>query len=197
MPGRHSTGDDGAYLRSLIGWFVPWAIVALAVGAGIVFLVDWVGAPEVRPPPASHLGVSPSPTSSAEVVVATPSPEPSPTPSPKQSPTPSPKPSSTEEDRRDVKLITKDVNVQVLNASSDPDAAERMAQRLTALGFRIESIESASTDYEETTVFWSYAEARRAGLALAERFDWTAEEKPENLSAEVAVHVVVGADEAR
>jgi hypothetical protein len=34
-------------------------------------------------------------------------------------------------------------------------------------------------------------------MALAQRFDWTAEEKPENLSAEVAVHVVVGADEAR
>ena len=191
MPGRHSTGDDGAYLRSLIGWFVPWAIVALAVGAGIVFLVDWVGAPEVRPPPASHVGASPSPTASTEVVVATPSPEPSPTP------TPSPKQSASEEDRADVKLITQNVNVQVLNGSSDPDAAERMAQRLTTLGFRIESIESASTDYEETTVFWSYAEARRAGVALAKRFDWTAEEKPENLSAEVAVHVVVGADEAR
>jgi hypothetical protein len=190
VPGRHSTGDDGAYLRSLIAWFVPWSIVALAVGAGIVFLVDWAGAPEVRPPPASHARASPSPTESpAEVVVATPSPEPS--------PTPSPEPSPTEEDRSDVKLITQDVNVQVLNGSSDPDAAERMAQRLSGLGFRVESIEDASTSYPETTVFWSYAEARRAGLALAERFDWRAEEKPENLSAEVAVHVVVGADEAR
>ena len=190
MPGRHSTGDDGAYLRSLIAWFVPWSLVALAVGAGIVFLVDWAGAPEVRPPPASHVRASPSPTSSpAEVVVATPSPEPS--------PTPSPEPSPTEEHRSDVKLITKDVNVQVLNGSSDPAAAERMAQRLSRLGFRVESIEDASTPYPETTVFWSYPEARRAGLALAERFDWTAEEKPENLSAEVAVHIVVGADEAR
>jgi hypothetical protein len=177
-------------LRSLIGWVVPWSVVALTVGAGIVFLVDWVGAPEVRPPPASHVRASPSPTAStAEVVVATPSPEPSPTPSPKQS--------STEEDRSDVKLITKDVNVQVLNGSPDPGAAARLAQRLSGLGFRVESVEDASTSYRETSVFWSYAEARRAGVALAERFDWTAEEKPENLSAEVAVHVVVGADEAR
>jgi hypothetical protein len=190
VPGRHSTGDDGAYLRSLIAWFVPWSVVALAVGAGIVFLVDWAGAPEVRPPPASHVRASPSPTASpAEVVIATPSPEPSPTPSPKQS--------SAEEDSSDAKLITEDVNVQVLNGSSDPGAAERMAQRLSGLGFRVDSIEDASTSYPETTVFWSYAEARRAGLALAERFDWAAEEKPENLSAEVAVHVVVGADEAR
>ena len=190
MAGRHSTADDGAYLRSLIAWFVPWAVVALAVGAGIVFVVDWAGAPEVRPPAASAVSASPSPSPSpTEVVVATPSPEPSPTPSPTQS--------STDEDRSDVKLITKDVNVQVLNGSSDPDAAERMAQRLSGLGFRVESIEDASTSYPETTVFWSYAEARRAGRALAERFDWRAEEKPENLSAEVAIHIVVGADEAR
>jgi hypothetical protein len=189
MPGRHSTGDDGAYLRSLIAWFVPWSVVALTVGAGIVYVVDWVGAPEVRTPPASQVRASPSPTDSpAEVVVATPSPEPSPTPRPTQSP--------TEEDSSDAKLITEGVNVQVLNGSSDPDAAQRMAQRLSGLGFRVETIQDA-TSYSETTVFWSYAEARRAALALAERFDWTAEEKPENLSSQVAVHVVVGADEAR
>ena len=190
MPGRHSTAEDGAYLRSLIAWFIPWSVVALAVGAAIVFVVDLVGAPEVQPPPASAVNASPSPSASpTEVVVATPTPEPSPTPSPKQSP--------TEEQRSHVKLITEDVNVQVLNASPDPDAAERMAQRLSELGFRVESIEDASTNYRKTTVFWSYAEARRAGMALAQRFDWAAEQKPENLSAEVAVHVVVGADEAR
>jgi hypothetical protein len=188
VPGRHSTDDEGAYVRSLIGWFVPWSLVALVVGAGIVFLVDWVGEPEVRPPPASAVKASPSPTATpsatpTEIVVASPSPKPSPT-------------QDEQDDRSDVKLITKGVNVQVLNATSDPEAAERMAQRLTELGYRVESVEDASASYRDTTVFWSYAEARRAGRALAARFDWVAEMKPSNLSPEVAVHVVVGADEA-
>jgi hypothetical protein len=184
VPGRHSTDDEGAYVRSLIGWFVPWSLVALVVGAGIVFLVDWAGAPEVRPPPASHVGASPSPTSTRnEIVLASPSPKPSPT-------------RNEQQDRSDVRLITKDVNVQVLNGTSDPDAAERMAQKLIELGYRIESVEESSKSYRETTVFWSYAGARRAGESLAERFDWVAEKKPTNLSSEVAVHIVVGADEA-
>jgi hypothetical protein len=184
VPGRHSTDDEGAYVRSLIGWFVPWSLVALVVGAGIVLLVDWVGEPEVRPPPAPQVGASPSPTTSpTEIVLASPSPEPSPT-------------RDEQQDRSDVRLITKDVNVQVLNGTSDPDAAERMAQRLIELGYRVESVVEASTPYRATTVFWSYAGARKAGEALAERFDWPAEEKPTNLSPEVAVHVVVGADEA-
>jgi hypothetical protein len=188
VPGRHSTDDEGAYVRSLIGWFVPWSLVALVVGAGIVFLVDWVGEPEVRPPPASAVRASPSPTATPtatpnEIVLASPSPKPSPT-------------KDEQEDRSDIKLITKDVNVQVLNGTSDPEAAERMAQRLTELGYRVESIEEASASYRDTTVFWSYAGARRAGRALAARFDWLVEMKPSNLSAEVAVHVVVGEDEA-
>jgi hypothetical protein len=189
VPGRHSTDDDGAYVRSLIGWFVPWSLVALVVGAGIVTLVDWVGAPEVTPPPAPHVRASPSPTTSpTEIVLASPSPKPSPTREEKPSPTP--------KDRSDVRLITKDINVQVLNGTSDPDAAERMAQKLIGLGYRVESVGDSSKSYGETTVFWSYVEARRAGEALAERFDWVSGEKPSNLSSEVAVHVVVGADEA-
>jgi hypothetical protein len=181
VPGRHSTEDERAYVRSLIGWFVPWALTALVVGAGVVFLVDWMGEPEVRPPPASDVSESPSPTTTpTEIVLATPTPEPSP----------------TKEDEADVKLITKDVNVQVLNGTSNRDAARRMARKLIALGFRVESVEESSEEYRDTTVFWSYPRARSAGEALAERFDWEAGEKPSNLSAEVTIHVVVGADEA-
>jgi hypothetical protein len=190
VPGRHSTDADGAYVRSLIGWFVPWSLVALGVGAGIVFLVDWAGEPEIRPPPASELRASPSPTATpTEIVLASPSPKPSPTQAEQDT-------QDEQDDRSDVKLITKDVNVQVLNGTSDPDAADRMAQRLTELGYRVESVQEASGSYRDTTVFWSYAGARRAGRALAARFDWVAEMKPSNLSPEVAVHVVVGADGA-
>ncbi|MGH2818234.1 MAG: LytR C-terminal domain-containing protein [Actinomycetota bacterium] len=199
MPGRHSTDDEGAYVRSLIGWFVPWALVALVVGAGIVFLVDWAGEPEIRPPAASEVRASPSPSATpTEIVLASPSPKPSPTQDEQdtQDEQNTQDEQDEQDDRSDVKLITKDVNVQVLNATSDPDAADRMAQKLTQLGYRVESVEGASGSYRETTVFWSYAGARRAGEALAARFDWVVEEKPSNLSAEVAIHVVVGADEA-
>jgi hypothetical protein len=193
VPGRHSTDDDGAYVRSLIGWFVPWSLVALVVGAGIVYLVDWAGEPEIRPPPASEVRASPSPTATpTEIVLASPSPRPSPT----QEEQDAQDAKDEQDDRSDVKLITKDVNVQVLNGTSDPDAADRMAQRLTQLGYRIESIDGASGSFGDTTVFWSYPGARRAGEALAARFDWVVKQKPSNLSAEVAVHVVVGADEA-
>jgi hypothetical protein len=193
VPGRHSTDDDGAYVRSLIGWFVPWSLVALVVGAGIVFLVDWAGEPEIRPPAESELRASPSPTATpTEIVLASPSPKPSPT----QAEQDTQDEQDEQDDRSDVKLITKDVNVQVLNGTSNPDAADRMAQRLTQLGYRVESVQEASVFYRDTTVFWSHAGARRAGRALAARFDWVAEMKPSNLSPEVAVHVVVGADEA-
>jgi hypothetical protein len=192
VPGRHSTDDEGAYIRSLIGWFVPWSLVALVVGAGIVFLVDWVGEPEIRTPPASDVRASPSPTATpTEIVLASPSPKPSPSPTQDERDE-----QDEQDDRSDVKLITKDVNVQVLNGTSDPDAADRMAQKLIQLGYRVESIEGASGSYQDTTVFWSYAGARRAGEALAAKFDWVVERKPSNLSAEVAVHVVVGADES-
>lgn len=70
-----------------------------------------------------------------------------------------------------------------------------MAVRLGREGFEIVAVEFTSTPYKETTVFWSYPDARKAGEALASHFGWLVEEKPGNLADTVALHVVVGRDE--
>jgi hypothetical protein len=85
--------------------------------------------------------------------------------------------------------------VQVLNATSSSSADDMMADRLASLGFDVISVDSASGSYPRTTVFWSYPEATAAAEALARRFGWVVDEKPSNLSATVALHVVVGDDE--
>jgi hypothetical protein len=93
------------------------------------------------------------------------------------------------------KLITSGVTVQVLNATSAPDAADRMANRLTKLGYSVYAIEKASIPYDHTTVFWATAAAKPAAQALAAHFGWVSAPKPANLSTAVSLHVVVGADE--
>ncbi|MGH2729545.1 MAG: LytR C-terminal domain-containing protein [Actinomycetota bacterium] len=70
-----------------------------------------------------------------------------------------------------------------------------MAQRLEELGFRIATVTVAATPYSETTVFWSRADTREAAVKLAAKFGWVALPKPDNLSGEVSIHVVVGEDE--
>jgi hypothetical protein len=87
------------------------------------------------------------------------------------------------------------MTVQVLNGTDDPEADDVMADRLAGLGFEVLSVDSASVPYASTTVLWSYAESRSAARRLAARFGWRVAPKPDNLSTEVALHVVVGADE--
>lgn len=189
--GRHSKRDQGPFYRSLLGWFLPWILIALVVGVAIWFLVTAIGGDEVTPSAADR---SPSPTESpeptpseSEIVLA--SPKPSPTRKPK------PKPTKTKEPEQ-VALITDGINVQVLNGTGDTSVDDAVASTLTGLGFRIEAIDDSSKAYVRTTVFWSYPEAQKAAEALAARMGWVAQPKPENLSDTVALHVVVGEDEA-
>jgi hypothetical protein len=117
--------------------------------------------------------------------------------------TPTPEGSATEEQteeddepRRDrsVHLITEGVSVQVLNGTNDPAAGEAMAERLTRLGYQVVTVESTSKPYKETTVYWSFPDAERAGRALGTRFRWASDLKPGNLADTVSLHVVVGRD---
>ena len=188
--GRHSQGDQGPFYRSLIGWFLPWILIAVVVGVAIWFLVDAIGGDEVTPSPADRSPAStpsaePSPTET-EIVVAT--------PEPAESKTPKPKPTKSKEPKQ-VALITEGINVQVLNGTSDTSVDNAVADTLAGLGFRIEAIDDSSRAYTQTTVFWSYPDAQKAAEALAARMNWVAQPKPENLSATVALHVVVGQDE--
>ena len=185
--GRHSAGQQGPFYRSLLGWFLPWLLIAAFVGVAVWFLVDSLGGDDA-PSPVADETASPTPTPTPEasetLVLA------SPTPTDEESPAPEP---TREPAKRP--LITQGINVQILNSTSDTGADDAIADRLTDLGFRIENLERASRLYERTTVFWSYPEAREAAERLAARFDWVAEAKPENLSETVALHVVVGSDE--
>jgi LytR cell envelope-related transcriptional attenuator len=91
-------------------------------------------------------------------------------------------------------LITDGVTVQVLNGTSDATAGRQAAERFRRLGFNVVAVASSVTDYSHTTVFWANAGAEHAAKALAAHFGWVAAPKPANLSPEVALHVVVGAD---
>lgn len=187
--GRHSSEQQWPFIRSVAGWIVPWALIASVAIAAVYVAVDALGGDSDEHVPATaQAQASPSPTEAAE-------PSPSPTSDVKgtrqkkkekeRKPSPSPEP----------ELITDDVSVQVLNGSSSPSADAVMADRLARLGFDVYSVEGASTSYARTTVFWSYEEARPAAEALAGKFGWDAAPKPTNLSATVALHVVVGDDE--
>ena len=183
--GRHSSTEQGPFVMSLVAWLLPWVLIAAVAGVAVSIAVDALGrdALETSPPPAAATSPSPSPTPS-------PSPIASPTPTRTRPAKTSPKPTETE-----VPLITEGVTVQVLNATSSSSADDMMADRLASLGFDVISVDSASGSYPRTTVFWSYPEATAAAEALARRFGWVVDEKPSNLSATVALHVVVGDDE--
>ena len=182
--GRRSSPNQWPFYRSVLTWFVPWALVAVIVGIGVWVAVDALsGGPSNSKPPTTELaaGSSGSPSRS---------------PAAKESPSinPSPQVSKTEKAKPKVPLITDGITVQVLNGTSDAGASDRIAGRLGTLGFKIVAVGSASTDYSHTTVFWAYPSAKPAAKALASHFGWIAAPKPENLSPEVAVHVVVGSD---
>jgi hypothetical protein len=187
--GRHSSGSQFRFYRSVFAWIFPWLLVAGLLGVGIWIGVDALSNEDeiVTPPVAAVTSVSPSPTP------ATPSedPEPELTPSDEPSDKPSDKPSPKESE---VALITENMTVQVLNGTGTPSADELMADRLAQLGFDVVALGGSSKAYSVTTVFWSYTESQEAAEALAEKEGWAVSPKPSNLSTTVALHVVVGDD---
>lgn len=180
--GRRSSPDRWPFYRSAVGWFLPWVLIAAVAGTAAWVAVDAVGRDEDVTDGAPSAAATSTPSSS-----------PSTTPSP-GGPGDGGTDTGTQDD--DVELITTDVTVQVLNASSASGAGDVMAQRLGDLGFEIVVVTTASSRYTETTVFWSRADSREVAVRLASRFGWVALPKPGNLSDEVSIHVVVGEDEA-
>lgn len=168
-----------------MGWAGVWVTIAVITGIGVWLIVKTIGGPEVEPLPINdtqETAAEPEPTKGSTddpVVVATDQPE----------------PEETNEPEGSTELITEGVTVQVLNGTLQPEAGQSMADRLSELGFAVVTVEESSQAYNVTTVFWSTEGSRAAAEALAERFDWVSEPKPENLSSEVSIHVVVGADE--
>lgn len=189
--GQHSSPSEWHFYRSVIVWFLPWAVIAGVIGVAV-----WIGVDALSGGNGSKqvvaAGDSPSPTSTRK---------PTPTHSASTKPTKSPSPTASVTPKRSPtpdgsqKLITEGISVQVLNGSGVLGAEDAMSDRLQKLGFEVVAVQQASTAYPKTDVFWSFAESKPAAKALAARFGWLAQPKPENLSASVDIHVVVGADE--
>jgi hypothetical protein len=185
--GRHSSPSQLSFYRSVVGWFLPWALLGIVVGVVAWAGIDMLGGDEMDPPVATAAR-SPSPSVT---------PEASPTESPSQVEVAeeTPEPKAEEEPKVKPKLITKDVTVQVLNATSNSsDADDVMADKLAKLGYDIVAVGDANRVYQETTVMWSFEETHPVAKRLAERFGWAAGPKPANLSTTVDIHVVVGED---
>ncbi len=182
--GKHSSSSQWPFYRSVLGWVLPWLLVAALAAVGIWIAVDALGNDDLKTPEVASATETPTPTPTTQTPASPrPSKTPKTTPSPDESePTPT------------TALITENMTVQVLNATSDTSADDRMADQLSQEGFEVVAVAGASTQYELTTVFWSYEESRAAAEALAARFGWQVGAKPENLSTTVALHIVVGLD---
>lgn len=192
-PGRHSSPDQLHFYKSVVAWFLPWVLIAVVVGTAVWIAVEAVsGATEDGGAPAAAATATPEPARDPEPTSQPETPEPD--ESPEATVEPTVEPTKKPKDRPDP-LITEGVTVQVLNATDSADADDAMADKLSKLGFTVVAVESASSRYDATTVFWSTDETKEAAQRLAEKFGWIAEAKPENLSTTVGLHVVVGADE--
>ncbi|MDQ3951403.1 MAG: LytR C-terminal domain-containing protein [Actinomycetota bacterium] len=191
MPeGRHSSPDQIHFYKSVVAWFLPWVLIAVVVGTAVWIAVEAVGGATEDPAPVAAATSEPTKEPEPSKEPATPEPEDTSSPEPTEKATPKPTPEPKEP------LITEGITVQVLNATDAAEADDRMADKLSKLGYTVVAVESASSRYDATTVFWSTEEAKEAAQRLADEFGWIAEAKPENLSTTVSVHVVVGADEA-
>lgn len=180
--GRHSSPSPWAFYRSLVAWMLPWIFVAVAVATGIWFSVNALGNDDIDPSSSTAQAPDPTRSPTPQAAETTPPRRASPTAEPEPSPSPT------------AALITEGITVQVLNATADESADDRMADELADLGFEVISVVGAAVPYEETTVFWSGDEWVDAAQALASRYGWETGLKPDNLSPTVSLHVVVGDD---
>jgi hypothetical protein len=191
--GRHSSHSQFAFYRSVVGWALPWFLVAAVFATGVWFAVDAIGGDSAEEPPkvASAAG-----SSTPEETTSSPA-EGKPSRSPSARGDVEVKGNSPFEDgsgSRDEKLIIRGITIQVLNGTVSALSATDMSNELTGLGFEVVAVNESSQAYEATTVFWSSDAAREAAEALAGRFGWVAEPKPSNLTDTVSIHVVVGED---
>jgi hypothetical protein len=179
--GRHSTSDQSFFYRSAALWFLPWMLVATVAVAAVWIAIDAIGR-DVESAPPSRPNAGPAKS------------EPDPSPSP-QEPTPEPTKDEREKKKKPERpaLITKGVTVQVLNGSPVAGAEDTMAEKLAGLGYEIVAANPYLTQ-PESVVYWSSDEWKKAADALAQRFGWKSGPKPADLSSEVSIHVIVGAD---
>ena len=179
--GRHSTGGSRSFYRSATVWLLPWVLVAVVAIAAVWIAVDALGndvQPKAPPTP---------PSDATEAAGATEGPSP-------EDVSPTPDGSAGEGRRKErEKLITEGISVQILDGSGIKGAADHYNQKLTRLGYEVAAVNRYLAS-ERSTVYWSSDGSKDAAKALAAKLGWDAEEKPSELSSEVSLHVLVGAD---
>lgn len=149
------------------------------------------------------IGLARNDTGGSELLVA---------PAPSSSPEPSPAPSATTPDvapsQSEIATPTAtptetspaidpaEVTIQVLDATTSDSAMDAVVAGLREAGYDVQAINSASRIYDQTTVFYTVADGNKeAAEQLAEEFGWAVvEEKLDNLSDSVRIHIVVGED---
>jgi hypothetical protein len=178
-------------MKSAFMWFLPWLLGAV-VGIGAVWIaIDaaFGGATESPPdqPSERAVGAADSSPSVESSPVETPASEGTPTPSEEA------EPEKKKREKKDARLIGEGVPIQILNGTSLPDADDRVAADLEPFGFEIVAMNPWHAT-PVTVVYWSTPDDEKTATLLAKEFGWTAQPKPEELSTEVSLHIVVGAD---
>ena len=145
--------------------------------------------PETDPATPTDGGTSGTPTAPASSGDGTPSP----------SPTDSGTPTDAEPPTEDAAPIPPgDISIQVLDAVriDGSTAADEIADQLEADGYDVVVVNDASKVYDVTTVFYTAGFEDSARQVAAAYGFAKVEEKPDNLSDTVRVHLVVGRDRA-
>ena len=222
MTAKHTPPGDGSFRSSMLrnlGGGAALVVFVAAVFFGVGQFAGDEGAPEVagaapeQPDPEDRDAdedVEPEPEpEEPEPEPQEPEPEPEPEepeeaeesddaadeePAPEQ---PEEQPEETEPAVEATEIPRGDISVQVLDGvGTDGGAAsQRVASELEGTGYRIIARNPALA-YEQTTVLWTSGNEDRARQVAADLGGVPARAQPGNLSEQVDVHVVVGADRA-
>ncbi len=147
-----------------------------------------------EPAPASEEPEPPSEEPEPEPT-PTPTPTPSPTPTPTPEPEPSPEPTATASEDGD-RIPNSSISIQILDAVLDDgdQAVDKWRATLRDDGYRVVAKNDAIRKYEKTTVMYT-AGFRAQAEQIAKDYGFTeVQEKPDNLSDSVQIHLVVGED---
>lgn len=195
--GKHSSPERAPFFRSIGAWALPWLLIVVVIAVALIVALDMVGDDPVRTSSDDDVEAASTPGTAASQGRRSGSKDDAQEKAHKEKerkgkqerdPTDEP----AEIDAKS-KLKPDGLTVQVLNGTGDGEADDVMADKLARLGYTVVAVSPSSRAYPRTTVFW-VGDAQKSASQLAERFEWKVDPAPDNLSREVDLHVVVGAD---
>ena len=198
--GRHSANDRISFYRSAFLWFLPWTVLAVVALGATWIAIDALGndaAPrtsETRGDKAPSGGGAPGGSAGDPSGDPEPAEDPEPMKDRKKNEKNDEKDKTSGGGGEDVELVADGISLQVLNGTDQPGLDDAWADKFEGLGFEIAAV-NPYTSTKKTIVYWSSVDSQEAARLLGDRFGWSAQPKPEELSGEVDVHVFLGADE--